>query len=222
MLILSFDTATKALSIALTENGQLIDKIESFSEKTHSERLMPAIDEILKRNEITFSAIDLIAVGNGPGSYTGIRIALSTALGLVHSTSTPLITVSTLQAMTSEDNVLEFSLLDARGGRLFVGGYMGDDSVFDDQQTTADVLATTIHKDFSDRKIRLLGNGAPILAPLLDIVDLEVSEERWPDAFRLALLAERKYEARGQGMDLTSARPFYAAPTQAERMAKDK
>lgn len=222
MLILSFDTATKALSVALTAKGQLIDKIESFSEKTHSERLMPAIDEILKRSEISLSSIDLIAVGNGPGSYTGIRIALSTALGLVHSTNTPLISVSTLQAMTSEDRVLEFSLLDARGGRLFVGGYVGDDSVFDDRQTTAEALAKTIQNDFAERKIRLLGNGAPILAPLISMSDVEIIEDRWPDAFRLAVIASSIYETRGRGMDLPSVRPFYAAPTQAERMAKDK
>lgn len=229
MLILSFDTATKALSVALTEKGIRLDTIESFSEKTHSERLMPAIDEILKRNEVSLEDVSLIAVGNGPGSYTGIRIALSTALGLVHSTRTPLITVSTLEAMTSGEEAIEIPLLDARGGRLYAAIYMGENVLKAPQQTTAAILAREIVDKRLElpvsREIRLLGDGAPLLSAALSeqkdnhlLSTALVDRERYPSAVRLAILAERRFAERCRGLSADEVKPLYAAVTQAERL----
>ena len=97
--ILHLDTANQFCSVALSDELKLIGLKETNEKNAHSHVITLFINEILKTNSITLNNIDAVAVSMGPGSYTGLRIGVSTAKGLCYATNKPLIGVSTLQAM---------------------------------------------------------------------------------------------------------------------------
>ena len=116
--ILSIETSTSICSVAVHEDGELISLSEISEAGAHAERLMSLIEEALNSASITYSDLDAIAVSEGPGSYTGLRIGVSTAKGLAFGLSKPLIGVNTLLALASsvsaEEGELIIPVLDAR------------------------------------------------------------------------------------------------------------
>jgi len=94
--IINIETATHICSVALAENGKLIDYIETDDDKSHASQLAVFIDELLKKHQVK---PDAVAVSKGPGSYTGLRIGVSTAKGIAYGSGIPLIAVGTLQSM---------------------------------------------------------------------------------------------------------------------------
>ena len=98
-LILNIETATKICSVALAKDGKVIASKETSEGNSHSTKLAPFIKEIIDGSEYTFTDLDAVAVSMGPGSYTGLRIGVSTAKGLCFGLDIPLIAVSTLEAM---------------------------------------------------------------------------------------------------------------------------
>jgi tRNA threonylcarbamoyladenosine biosynthesis protein TsaB len=98
-LILNIETSTSVCSVALVNNGQIINQKESNDEKSHAKLLTLFIDEVLKKSATGFNQIDAIAVSKGPGSYTGLRIGVSAAKGFCYALGKPLIAINTLQLM---------------------------------------------------------------------------------------------------------------------------
>ena len=99
MLILAFESSAKPASAALVKDGQLLSQYMQCSALTHSRTLLPMAEDMLKNAELKLSDIDLIAVAHGPGSFTGIRIGVSTVKGLAWAAEKPCVGVSTLEAM---------------------------------------------------------------------------------------------------------------------------
>ena len=101
-LILCIESATRSCSVALAKDGNLFDFKEEVNEKySHSEQLTLFIESLLQQRGIVFSDLDAIAVSKGPGSFTGLRIGVSTAKGLCYALDKPLISIFTLEAMAS-------------------------------------------------------------------------------------------------------------------------
>ena len=91
-LILNIETATKSCSVALAKDGQLLDCIEEVSEKySHAEQLTVFIQDILAKHQFSTKDLDAVAISSGPGSYTGLRIGVSTAKGMCYALDIPLI-----------------------------------------------------------------------------------------------------------------------------------
>lgn len=101
MKILALDTSTTYGSVALSKEEKIIAEYTLNSNKTHSERLMPIIAQLLKSSELTINEIDAVAVSIGPGSFTGLRIALATAKGICYGQRIPLIPISTLMSLAN-------------------------------------------------------------------------------------------------------------------------
>ncbi len=99
MLILSFESSAKAASVALVRDGQLVSQSTQCSTLTHSRTLLPMAEDMLKNTELTLKDVDVLAVAHGPGSFTGIRIGVSTVKGLAWGAQKPCVGVSTLEAM---------------------------------------------------------------------------------------------------------------------------
>ncbi len=99
MLILAFESSAKAASVALCRDGTLLSQYTQCSALTHSRTLLPMAEDLLKNVEIPLDAVDLFAVAHGPGSFTGIRIGVSTVKGLAWASQKPCTGVSTLEAM---------------------------------------------------------------------------------------------------------------------------
>lgn len=98
-LILNIETATTVCSVSLARDGQLLSLKELNGDYTHAENLTLFIEDVMKQADLSLSSLDAIAVSKGPGSYTGLRIGVSTAKGLCYSLNKPLIAVNTLEAL---------------------------------------------------------------------------------------------------------------------------
>ena len=116
--ILSIETSTSMCSVALHERGALLALAEIKEPGAHAEKLLLLVDEVFEKAELSFGDLDAVAVSQGPGSYTGLRIGVSTAKGIAYALDIPLIGINTLQAMAASQplNQGEFvvAVLDAR------------------------------------------------------------------------------------------------------------
>lgn len=129
MKILSIDTSGMISSCCVMENGKIIGEYNINQKRTHSETLVPMIDEMLAKLGISTKEIDMYAVGKGPGSFTGLRIGMTVAKTLAMIFDKKIIGVSTLEALArgihSTKNIV--SIIDARGGRVYYGIYKWED-----------------------------------------------------------------------------------------------
>lgn len=176
--ILLLETATKACSVALERNGKLISLRENTSEDySHSEKLTPFIEDVMQESGITLSELDAVAVSKGPGSYTGLRIGVSTAKGICYAIEKPLIAVNTLLSMATQmktqlgENLRESDLLcpmiDAR--RMEVYTAIFDASLNEMKQTEALILDENIFSDLTEKhRIHCFGNGAEKCTTIFD------------------------------------------------------
>ena len=99
MLTLAFESSAKAASVALLKDGALVSQYSQCTALTHSRTLLPMAEDMLKNAELSIKDVDMIAVAHGPGSFTGIRIGVSTVKGLAWAADKPCVGVSTLEAM---------------------------------------------------------------------------------------------------------------------------
>jgi tRNA threonylcarbamoyladenosine biosynthesis protein TsaB len=130
MRLLALDTSTLAGSIALLEDDLLRAEVNMNLGRKHTERLLPGMDWIFSELEIEPAQIEAIAVGIGPGSFTGLRVGLATAKGLALSLEIPIVGVSSLDALAWQVRFYPGSILaliDARKGQLFARFYKGGD-----------------------------------------------------------------------------------------------
>ncbi len=126
MNILAMDTSNQVLGIAIIKNNELIAELITNLNKDHSSRLMPAIVEMMKKAEIEPEMLDKIIVANGPGSYTGTRIGVTTAKTLAWSLNIPIHTVSSLAAVAMNGMFFDGYIcpfFDARRKTVFTGLY---------------------------------------------------------------------------------------------------
>ncbi len=126
MKILGIDTSSLAASVAVIEDDKLICEYTINTKKTHSQKLMPMIENMLKISDIDINDIDLIAVCEGPGSFTGLRIGMSTAKAISHIKKQPIITVNSVELLAGNMNLCEkkiYSILDAQRTQVYTGKY---------------------------------------------------------------------------------------------------
>lgn len=167
MKILSVSTATNHLSVALNEDQQVIVEKNERDECNHSEHLDPLIDEILKENKLTLKDIDRFAVAIGPGSYTGLRIGITTVKMFASILDKEVVGISTLQALAKgvAGDALVIAGLDARNDNYFAGGYKSGDipeNVIPDDHYNIDALIKAIQEYAAEnevKKIVFVGSG---------------------------------------------------------------
>jgi len=126
MLSLAMDTSTNVLTVAVADDNVIIAEYSTNLKKDHALRLMPAIDNILKDAGVKVSDLNGIIVANGPGSYTGLRIGVSTAKAMSWALNIPVISVSSLSLIARSVkyfNGLIVPIIDARRGQVFTGIY---------------------------------------------------------------------------------------------------
>lgn len=168
-LILNLETATTVCSVSLGKDGKLLALKEHNGDYSHAENLTIFIEDVLQQASVKFSDIDAIAVSKGPGSYTGLRIGVSTAKGLCYSLNKPLIAVNTLQHLSlavsslgsqiSEPASLFCPMIDARRMEVYCAIYDANNKEVKptaaeiiDEGSFADVLETN--------RIIFFGDGA--------------------------------------------------------------
>jgi len=168
-LILNIETSTTVCSVNLARDGEIISIRESNEDKSHARLLTVFIDEILKEMKYRVDELDAVAISKGPGSYTGLRIGVSTAKGLCYGADIPLIATSTLQALalqlssnesySSNDDVWFCQMIDARRMEVYTAFYDINNKAM--SKISASVIDDKSFKSVLDeRKVYFFGNGA--------------------------------------------------------------
>ena len=220
-LILSIETGTDICSVALSNDGELMALRESNEGRDHAKKVALFVDELLKETGVQPADLDAIAVGKGPGSYTGLRIGVSFAKGMCYALNIPLISVGSLDALVQvaredydagildiEDNDWSLATLcpmvDARRMEVYT-------QLFNIEGVAkSDVSAEIITEDtFSDvranGKLVIFGNGAEKCCEVLsDALYISVT----PSARGIVALAEQAFNAE-KFEDLAYFEPFY-------------
>ncbi|RUL71410.1 tRNA (adenosine(37)-N6)-threonylcarbamoyltransferase complex dimerization subunit type 1 TsaB [Dyella choica] len=128
MNLLAIETATEACSVALVHGETVIARTE-LAPRRHAERVLPMADELLAEAGIGKHALDAIAVGRGPGAFTGVRLAVSLAQGMAMALDRPVVPVSSLAALAleaPEDDAAILAVIDARMGEIYAASYQRD------------------------------------------------------------------------------------------------
>ena len=153
MKILSMSTATNNLSVALNDDAKIIKEKNEFDQRNHSAHLDPLIAEILKENNLRLAEIDRFAVAIGPGSYTGLRIGVTTVKMFASILHKEVVGISTLQALAAscaEEGTLIVAGIDARNDNYFAGAYVnkqddwGPECVIPDGHYHIDTLLSAV------------------------------------------------------------------------------
>jgi|TARA_B100000497_G_scaffold116132_1_gene140255 tRNA threonylcarbamoyladenosine biosynthesis protein TsaB len=208
--ILSIETATKSCSIALAKDGQLIDCFEEVSEKySHSEQLTVFIQDILAKHHLSTKDLEAIAISSGPGSYTGLRIGVSTAKGLCYALDIPLISISTLEAMAQlmvEDypDFILCPMIDARRMEVYCAFFGKQQSPVSAKVIDADSFA----KELEQSKILFFGDGADKCQDTLTQPNAHFELGIYPSARGMLKLAYTKF-ANKEFEDVAYYEPFY-------------
>ncbi len=168
MLILALESSAKAASVALMEDENLIAQYSQCSGLTHSRTLLPMLEDMLKNTEKKIADVDLIAVAHGPGSFTGIRIGVSTVKGLAWAAQKSCVGVSTLEAMAWHGvsaGGLICPVMDARRSQVYNALFEIDDNarpkrLTEDRAISLSELAQELRAD--GREPLLVGDGAKL------------------------------------------------------------
>lgn len=223
MRILGIDTSTMVGSIAVTDGYQLLSEYILRVDETHSSRLVPAIDQVLRDAGLQIGDMDGLAVSQGPGSFTGLRIGMATMKGLALALGKPLAGVPTLDALAWSVPLVSIRvcpMIDARMGEVYAAVYNFRDGSL---HRTSDYMVSTVQNLLSDFKGRTLffGTGASLYRSLIletlgdDAVFLPFDCEA-PRASVVAFLAHRRLE-RDESVDLDGLEPIYVRRSEAER-----
>ncbi len=211
-LILSLETSTPLCSVALHRNGILVSSAETMEDGGHGKRLTRLIESVCQDASIALNQLDAIAVSNGPGSYTGLRIGLATAKGLCFGLDIPLITLNTLKVLANawtnlEPNTLLLPMLDARRMEVYAAVFDGDSkkSLVD---TRPVILEPTSFYEI-DKPTIAFGNGALKWKDTCESKWITFSEEQsFPHAQHMGEDADRAFQTE-QFAPLIQAEPAY-------------
>lgn len=175
MNVLAIDTSNQVMSVAVLKNDQVAAEYTTNVKINHSVRLMPAINEIMEETKLTPQDLDLIAVAIGPGSYTGVRIGLTTAKTMAWSLQIPIVGVSSLELVAYNGQLFEglvCPFFDARRGQVYTGLYTFS------QDQEMNIVLDEINILFTDWLEQLKEQGKPILFLSMDLdVHKEVIKE---------------------------------------------
>jgi len=230
LLTLAFETSAKAASVALTENGKLLGESYQNTGLTHSQTLMVMAEDLLKQCSKTMADVTAVAVAEGPGSFTGVRIGVAAAKGLAWGGELPCYGVSTLEAMAVSLGIYEGHIcacMDARRNQVYNALFLAEDGrlerVTDDRAIALAELKTEL--EHIDGPIFLVGDGSVLTHKQLsgEIPNLILPPEHrmHQRAVGVALLAEKKQTA-GEIGDGNALSPNYLRLSQAERERLEK
>ena len=232
MKILAIDTSALVATAALCDDEKPIAVYSQKAGMTHSQTMLPIVKNIMDNTETSIDDIDMIAVSEGPGSFTGIRIGIATVKGLAFGKDKICVGVSTLEAMArtvaefctdavicpvmdARRNQLYNAVFEMRGGKLL--------RLCEDRMIEAPVLAKEL--DAMDRPVYFIGDGYDIMARMKLSYQRETPVScRWQNGYGVAMAALARYNETEDRSVFTDRmlRPEYLRLPQAERELKEK
>ncbi len=230
MRILALDSSGLVATVAIVEDDQTVAEYTVNYKKTHSQTLLPMLDEIVQMTEFDLDTIDAIAVAGGPGSFTGLRIGSATAKGLGLALNKPLIHVPTVDGMAYNlfgCTGLICPMMDARRNQVYTGIYRFEQGFEIVEEQMAIAVSELIDKlNAYGEKVTFLGDGVPVYAKQLE-EGLTVPYSFAPahvnrqSAAAIGTLG-MKYAWEGKTETATEHQPDYLRVSQAERERAEK
>lgn len=215
MKVLGFDTSTMTTSVSIIEDENMLALYSLQGSVYHSESLSDMVNNILNKFDFDLSQIDLISVGIGPGSFTGIRIGLTFAKVMAQVLKKDIVAVSSLKACAIKEDGLVGSIIDARRGLIYAC-LMEDGKVLMDDT----IIELEKFKDIvGDRKITLQGVDAKKF--IHEFKNAKLGKELQMNAYYIALLGLKKFK-EVDGDDFYKLVPNYLKLSQAEKNYADK
>lgn len=229
MKILAIESATVTASCAVAENDKILGVYSLSHRQTHSEKLMPLIESLLKDTGTELKELELIAVSKGPGSYTGLRIGAAIGKSMAYALSIPMAGVPTMMALAAnvyDTSSLIVPVLDARGGRVYSGVYRWTDGelITVKEQFPADAKELAAMLDSCNEPVILNGDGSKIYIDVIKAgtsADLSLAPAMF-DVLNAGTSAVLGYHMWQKGCTLSASAfaPDYLRLSQAERNKK--
>ena len=229
MKILAIESASVTASCAVSEAGALLGEYTLSHKKTHSEKLMPLIEDLLKELDLKVQDIDAIAISEGPGSYTGLRIGAAIAKSLAFAVNIPIVNVPTTMSLAGnifDINKFIVPIMDGKAGRIYTGIYKWDNEKL---ITVKEQFPCTIYELVEllreyDESFIFNGDGSVnyrniIVEKLNEKAYFAVNKFNYLSASTLASIAYEKV-LRGELIKATEFKPQYLRLSQAERNKK--
>ncbi|MBR3002638.1 MAG: tRNA (adenosine(37)-N6)-threonylcarbamoyltransferase complex dimerization subunit type 1 TsaB [Clostridia bacterium] len=219
MKVLSIDTSSNICGVAILKDNKLIKEISLDNGLTHSESLMPTIDQIFKETKLSLKDIDLLVCDKGPGSFTGIRIGVSTVMAFSDSLGIPSVGITSLETLAHnvETDGIICSLIDAKNSNCYFGLY----ELIDEKYTILHPLVAhhiddiiNILKEYS-KSITFVGSGSIVNETLIkeQLTNCIISDNNNLSAYKLGLAGLKSYKSG----NYENVMPLYLRKSQAER-----
>ncbi len=215
MTIMLLETATAVCSVALARDGEVLAELHSDQPNAHSSRLPLFVEQLFEQCHITPKQLDAVCVSSGPGSYTGLRIGVSSAKGFCYALSIPLLSVPTLQGMAAQYYAqhpdyggMVCPMIDARRMECYTAVYASPTELI--KPTSADIIESGIYDEYLNRgEVTFVGDGAEKTRELLGVHP----NARYASDFRISAagmlpIAMQRLQA-GQVEDVAYFEPFY-------------
>lgn len=228
MKILAVDSCTNIATGAILNDGVIAAEFAVNNKTTHSEKLLPQIENMLINTGLTYKDIDLFAVTTGPGSFTGERIGVATAKALAHAVNKPVVGVSALAALAyniAYTDYLICPIMDARRQQVYTAVFTFEDGKIKRIKPDSAMSAEDLLKEF-DKDVIFIGDGVPVFK---DIIEQKLGRLcHFAPAHLLnirggsvALCAKENFE-NGQACSYKELVPLYLRLSQAEREYNDR
>ena len=209
--ILHIETSTKNCSVSIANNGKLISLKEiNTGDYSHAEMLHPLINEALLESKLTIKDIEAVAVGKGPGSYTGLRIGVSAAKGLCFANDIPLISINSLEILAQSITIdcgLIIPMIDARRMEVYAAIYDQNHNAV--RETKAEIIDSHSFLDeLQNQKVYFLGDGAKKCKKIILHENAVFIENVFPSAKEMATISFNKFKNETTE-DVAYFEPFY-------------
>jgi tRNA threonylcarbamoyladenosine biosynthesis protein TsaB len=210
--ILSIDSSTSVCSVALHQNGKLVAHTETFLERSHSRNITHMTNELLALCEFSNTQLDAIAVSAGPGSYTGMRIGISTAKGYCFGFDKPLISVSSLYAIAAQlaaqvPGMYYIPMIDARRMEVYCAVY--DEHLNEVMREQAHIITEeSFREQIQSHNVFIGGSGSEKFKEINHAEDIRYNIGAYPSASCMGTKALQKFEA-GLFEDIAYFEPNY-------------
>ena len=223
MKVLSVETSGKVCAVALTEDDNLIKEELIEDENTHSVKLMPLVDKLLKETNTNISDIDLFACDIGPGSFTGIRIGVSTIKAFIDVTNKKAVGVSSLEILAEnvEEDGIVCSLIDAKNQNVYFGLFEKNQNELKQiENLRFDNINNIINfvKNIN-KKIIFVGDGSITYKDMIEC-ELEKAEVLDDNKLNARNIGKIAFKKQNEAVDTHNLKPLYLRQSNAERESK--
>ena len=230
MKILGIDTSTMAANVAVLEDDKLICEYTINTKKTHSQKLMPMIENMLKLSDLDIKEIDAIAICVGPGSFTGLRIGMATAKAMAHVNNIPLIGVNSLEILGANMDLCNrniCSILDAQRNQVYMNKYiLKDDKITELEEISIKPIDELLEKiSSSNEDWVLVGEAVYKYKEKIEEISnitIPLPANNITKASTLCFVARDKMLANDQVYNCYNINPMYIRKSQAEEQYEEK